>query len=169
MIAETERVRLRKATIEDAPFLRRLMNSPGWLRYIGDRQIKTDADAEAYVRNSLLESYRKHGFGLYVVEHSEQSCPIGICGLLKRDHLDAPDLGFATLPEYERQGLTSEAVRAVLKHAQEDCEIAELLAIVLEENQPSRNLLSRFGFKQSGTVPSERGGEVLLYRHQGNC
>lgn len=166
-ITAGERVRLRQARLDDAAFLRRLMNAPGWLRYIGDRQIRTHEDARAYIQNSLISSYRTHGFGLYVVEHSEEA--IGLCGLLQRDYLDAPDLGFAILPEYERQGLTREAIELTLEYAAQSLQLRELLAIVLEENLPSQKLLRRCGFKPSGTVDSDKGDELLLYRQTLVC
>ena len=97
-----------------------------------------------------------------MVEHSEEA--IGLCGLLQRDYLDAPDLGFAILPEYERQGLTREAIELTLEYAAQSLQLRELLAIVLEENQPSKNLLTRCGFTPSGTVQSDKGDELLLYR-----
>ncbi len=164
VVAEGARIRLRHAKPDDAPFFLRLMNAPGWIRYIGDRQIRTDEDARAYIQNSLISSYETRGFGLYVVEHAEQTQPIGLCGLLQRDYLKAPDLGFAILPEYERQGFTREAIDLTLAHATQTLKVPEVLAIVLEENQPSRNLLIRCDFTPSGTVTSDTGNELLLYR-----
>ena len=137
------------------------MNAPGWLRYIGDRQIRSHEDARAYIESSLISSYEKHGFGLYIVEHTQ---PLGLCGLLQRDYLEAPDLGFAILPEYERQGFTREAIELTLEYAAQSLQIPEILAIVLDENLASRNLLSRCGFAPSGTVKSDTGKELLLYR-----
>ena len=85
IVLETERLRLRQFTPEDAAFVLELLNEPSWLRFIGDRGVRTLDDAREYLRKGALASYAQHGFGLYATERKDGGDPIGICGLVKRD------------------------------------------------------------------------------------
>ena len=86
--------------MSDGSFFLRLLNDPSWLENIGDRGVHSDADAESYIKNSIWAHYHFYGYGMYAVQLKSTSLPIGICGLVKRDFLSAPDLGFALLPDY---------------------------------------------------------------------
>src|SRR5437762_5626654 len=101
----------------DAPFMVVLLNDPAFLRYIGDKGVRAPEDAVRYIETGPLESYARFGFGLYLVEAKETGEPMGMCGLLKRDVLDHPDLGFAFLPAFRRQGVALESARAALAEA----------------------------------------------------
>ena len=150
LVAETERLRLRRFTAEDAPFILELLNDPDFLRNIGDRGVRNDADARRYILDGPVASYERNGFGLYLVELPASGTPIGMCGLVRRDALPGPDIGFAFLPAWRSQGYGLEAARAVLRHAEEDCGLQRLLAIVSPGNTASRRLLERIGFRFEG-------------------
>ena len=98
MITQSERLWLEKPSLEDAPFILNLLNSPGWLKYIGDRGVKSIEDAEAYLTNGPMKDFETYGFSLFKVMLKSTAEPIGLCGLLKRSFLDDPDIGFAFLP-----------------------------------------------------------------------
>lgn len=117
-IVETPRLYLREAHEDDAAFIVTLLNEPGFIRYIGDRKVRTLDDARGYIAK-LREHYQRHGFGLYTVVLKDRETPIGICGLLKRDALESPDIGFAFLSAYEGHGYAYEAASASLRHAAE--------------------------------------------------
>ena len=105
MILETERHWLEEADSNDGAFFFELLNSPTWIRFIGDRGIASIDDAVNYIRESLIKSYRKNGFGLYKMVLKQDDRPIGICGLLKRPGLEHVDIGFAILPQYEKKDM----------------------------------------------------------------
>ena len=151
-------------TLEDAAFLLRLLNEPSWLENIGDRGVRTLADAEGYIRNNIWASYQAHGFGLYAVQLRSNPSPLGLCGLIKRDFLPAPDLGFALLPEYCGHGYATEAARAVQSHARVELEIERLYAIVKPGNQRSVKLLEQLGFRRAGPGQIPQGDEVELFQ-----
>lgn len=150
--------------LEDAAFLLRLLNEPSWLENIGDRGVRTLADAEGYIRDNIQAAYQAHGFGLYAVQLRADPLPIGLCGLVKRDFLSVPDLGFALLPEHCGQGFATEAARAVLKHAQVELRIERLFAIVRSGNQRSVRLLGQLGFRRAGPCQIPQGDQVELYQ-----
>jgi RimJ/RimL family protein N-acetyltransferase len=146
-VLETERLALRRATVADAGFILRLVNEPAWKQHIGDRGLRTEEEARAYIEKSFLGMYARLGHGLYVVELREPGTPVGICGLLKRDTLDGVDLGFALLAEHQGRGYALEAARAVLAHEARGRPLDRVLAIASPANERSERLLARLGFR----------------------
>ena len=164
LIAATERLELVHLTIEDAPFILELVNDPAWLRFIGDRGVRTLAQAEAYLRDGPLASYAAHGFGLYLVRRRADGARLGMCGLLQRPSLPQPDIGFAYLPQFTGQGYGFEAATAVFHHARHQLNLAPILAIVKPDNEPSIKLLEKLGMRFQKRLSLDEGqSEVLLY------
>ncbi|MGH6872716.1 MAG: GNAT family N-acetyltransferase [Rhizomicrobium sp.] len=151
-VAETERLALRRLARGDEGFILALLNSPGFIRNIGDRGVRTLDDAWGYIARSAIASYDSNGFGLYRTALKDSGAPIGICGLVKRDGLDAPDLGFAFLEPYWRRGYAVEASRAVLRHARDDLGLTRLLAITAPRNAGSIAVLEKLGFRFVNTI-----------------
>ena len=164
LILETHRLQLAEADLNDAEFIFKLLNSPNWIQYIGDRGIKTLDDAKKYIQNSLIKSYTENDFGLYVMKRKDMHETIGLCGLIKRDELEHPDIGFAILPEFENKGYTCEAAAAILKHADEKLKLKTILAITSKENVKSIKVLEKIGLHYTSltTLPNE-DIEILLY------
>lgn len=143
---ETDRLFLRPITVDDARFILTLLNEPSFLRYIGDKQVRNVEDARQYIINGPVASYERHGFGLLLMELRESQTPVGMCGLLKREELPEPDIGFALLPDFWNKGLAFEAASAVLQHGRETLGLQRILAITSLDNDASINLLQRLGF-----------------------
>jgi [ribosomal protein S5]-alanine N-acetyltransferase len=148
-LLETPRLELRRLSEDDAPFMLALLNEPSFVRNIGDRGVRTLDQARAYIADGPVASYARHGFGLYLVERKEPRTPIGICGILKRDVLPEPDIGFAFLPAYWSQGYGLESAAAVRDYARDTIGLPRLLAIVSPGNEGSIRLLERLGFSFS--------------------
>lgn len=146
IVIETERLILRGLTVADAEFILALLNEPSFLRYIGDKKVRTAQDAEQYILNGPVASYERHDFGLCLVELKETHTPIGICGLLKRDELPDPDIGFAFLPDFWNKGFAFEAAAAIMKDARERLKLQRILAITNQDNEASIKLLQKLGF-----------------------
>ena len=146
-VLETERLSLRKFTVDDAQFILRLLNEPSFIRYIGDKQVRNLEGAEAYILNGPVASYERNGFGLYLVALRESYTPIGMCGFLKREELPEPDIGFAFVPEFWSKGFAFEAAAALLRDARERLKLQRILAITSLDNEASIKLLERLGFR----------------------
>ena len=152
MLYATARLAIRRLALGDAPFIRELVTEPGWLRHIGSRGV-TDLDsARVYLRDGPLASYAAHGHGLYRVALRGTDTPVGICGLLRRDGLDAPDLGYAVLARHAGRGYATEAARATLAHAAADLGMSRVVAITGADNAASQRVLAKAGMRAAGTV-----------------
>ena len=160
-VHETERLSLRKFTVEDAEFILTLLNEPGFLRYIGDKKVRNLEDARKYISDGPVASYERYGFGLLLVEIKESHTPIGMCGLLKRDELPDPDIGFALLADFCGKGFAFEAAKAVLQDARDRLNIQRILAITTLDNEASIDLLQRLGFTFEKVVQLSPDGEQL--------
>ncbi|HEX7587922.1 MAG TPA: GNAT family N-acetyltransferase [Anaerolineae bacterium] len=155
---------LRKFTLEDAPFIVDLLNQPSWLRFIGDRGIRSIDDAEKYIVNVHQASYERLGFGFYLTELKEGYTPIGMCGLIKRETLNDVDIGFAFLPQYWSKGYAFEAASAVMEYARDVLNLKRIVAIATPDNDRSIKLLKRIGMEfESMTIAPEDGEELAVY------
>ncbi len=146
-ILETERLRLRHLTLDDAAFMLRLLNEPSFIRNIGDRGVRTEAEARQYLENGALASYGQYGYGLYLVELRTSGEALGICGLVKRDYLDDPDVGFAFFPEFWLKGYAYESAAAVKAHAFDVLGVKRVLAITSPGNLGSIRVLEKIGLR----------------------
>lgn len=154
-VLETDRLILRRLSADsdaDAQFILRLLNEPSWLKFIGDRGVRTVEDARDYIERKLSEMFRRTGFGFYLVESKADGLPLGICGLIKRDSLADVDIGFAFLPEHWGQGYAYESAAAVMDYGQRAFGLKRLVAITTPDNHSSARLLERLGFSFERTV-----------------
>lgn len=162
MIA-TPRLAIRPFVLEDAPFILRLLNEPTFIANIADRGVRSVADAEGYLRDGPIASQARHGHALWHVRLAATDTPIGMAGLLKRDTLEYPDLGYALLPEHVGQGLAREATEAVMAYAQSALHLTRIAAIVNPDNARSIRLLEHLGFAFEATMSLQPGVEMLRY------
>ncbi|MGQ3052197.1 MAG: GNAT family N-acetyltransferase [Roseateles sp.] len=145
-ILDTERLALREFTPQDAPFLLRLVNEPGWIRNINDPGVRSVEAALSWAEGRLFKAYRELGHGFWGVERREDGELVGMCGLFKRPTLPEPDLGYALLAEHEGRGYALEAARACVAHARDVMGWPVLMAITALDNASSVSLLARLGF-----------------------
>jgi RimJ/RimL family protein N-acetyltransferase len=146
IVLHTERLRLRHMEPGDAAFMLGLLNDPAWHRFIGDRGIRTLEAARDYIIKGPMEMHARLGFGFDVVERKEDGCPIGVCGLAKRDFLDDVDIGYAFLPQYGGQGYAIEAAQGVMAHAKA-LGLQRIVATVRPDNSASIRLLEKLGLR----------------------
>lgn len=159
MIAQQDNLVLREVERADAPFILKLYSSEAFRRGIGDRGVETLDDAIAYIEANFAKSYREHGFGMWLLEVDQQ--PAGVCGLVQRSYLDAPDLGFALLPEFFGRGIARKAARLTLTYVEQQQRHAKLFAITSATNQRSQALLLDIGFTQTESVREPLTGASL--------
>lgn len=163
IVAQTSRLILRQAQLSDAQFVLELLNEPAFLEFIGDRGVHDLDSANAYLEDGPLASYRQHSYGPYVVCNPSGGVAMGLCGLYQRSYLDDPDLGFAFLERFSRQGYAAEAAEQVLRLSADAFSLRRLFAIVDPANARSLALLNKLGFSLDRifVVPGENEDSQL--------
>lgn len=160
-ILETDRLILRWLTMSDAPFILSLLNQPSFLRFIGDRGVRSLGDAEQYILQGPIKSYQQLGFGLYLTELRDGNTPIGICGLIKREMLHDVDIGFAFLPQFWSQGYAFEVASAVMIYGTNVLKLRRIVAIVSPDNDRSIRVLEKIGLKFENMMSWPQDGSQL--------
>jgi len=164
IILETDRLILRRLVPDDAAFILELLNDPGWLRFIGDRGVRTLDDARAYILKGPVVSYERHGFGLYLTARKVDNVPIGICGLLRRAALPDVEVGFALLPQFCGQGYALEAAAASLAHGRSQLGLKRIAAVTVPGNERSIRLLEKLGLRFEKMIQLSAGApEIKLF------
>lgn len=149
---ETPRLVLRQLCADDAAFILELLNDPTWLRFIGDRGVKTLDAARAYIQNGPVASYGKHGFGLWLVQAKADGVPVGICGLIKRETFDDVDVGFAFLQRFQGLGFGGESATATLVHGRDRLGLKRIVAVTQSDNTGSIRVLEKLGLRYEKMV-----------------
>ena len=163
-VLETDRLNLRWLSTSDAEFILELLNDPPFLRFIGDKGVRTLDDARNYILNGPVDMYARLGFGLYLTELKDSGVPIGICGLIKRDTLEDVDIGFAFLPGFWAKGYAYESASAVMVYGKDVLGLKRIVAITSPNNHASAKLLEKLGLQFEQMIRlSEDASEVRLY------
>ncbi len=161
-VLETERLKLRWLTAEDAPFILQLLNDPGWLRFIGDRGVRDVEQARTYLLNGPVAMVERFGFGLYLTARKSDGEPMGMCGLIKRDGLDDVDIGFAFLPQFCGCGYAFEAATAVMAHGKSTFGLKRIVGITSQDNIGSIKLLEKIGLKYTRLIRLPKDDEEVM-------
>ena len=150
---ESERLRLRAIEPDrDAAPMLALLNDPGFVRYIGDRNVRSEEQAREYIAQRVLHSYALNGFGMYAIERLSDGAWLGNAGLVRRDGLPGPDIGYAVLSEFAGQGYAGEAARAVFAYARTTLGLQDLYGITDLQNVASGRILLGLGMIERGIL-----------------
>lgn len=165
---QTDRLFIQPLTISDAPHLLVLMNTPKWLKNIGDRNVHTIAAAETYITEKITPQFDRLGYGNYKVIRKADGQFLGNCGLYDRPGLKGVDIGFAFLPEFEKKGYAFESALKLRDVGFTQFEIKIISAITLPSNHASQKLLEKLGlvFIKMIQLPNDPA-ELMFYQiHQ---
>jgi len=164
IVIRTARLQLRELELQDDEFILQLLNEAAFLRFIGDKGVRTLSDARDYIWKGPMDSYRRFGFGLYLVSLRAGGLPIGICGLVKRDNFADVDVGFAFLSRYWSQGYATESAAAVLAHGKERLQVPRIVAITAPDNHGSIAVLEKIGLQFERMIKlTENSPELKLF------
>jgi RimJ/RimL family protein N-acetyltransferase len=152
----THRLLLNEINLDDAEFISELVNTPEWIKFIGDRNIRSTADANEYIQKIISNP----NTNFWIVRTQDQQIPIGIVTFIKRDYLDHYDIGFAFLAKHTKKGYAHEASIAVLNDAIKNSNHKQILATTVKENTNSIQLLEKLGLRFYKEIQNEN--ELLL-------
>lgn len=164
IVISTARLNLRLMRLDDDAFVLRLVNQSSFINNIGDKGVRDLFSAREHIHSSYLNQYEKLGFGLWVVALKSNQQPIGVCGLVKRDALTSPDIGYAFLDEAAGNGYATEAGLAVMKYAKNQLGIKKIVAITATDNTASQRVLVKLGleFKKQVYLPGYHGASCYF-------
>ncbi|HEY5405575.1 MAG TPA: GNAT family N-acetyltransferase [Ginsengibacter sp.] len=148
----TERLSLNLLTLDDHDFIMRLVNSNGWIEFIGDRNVHTKEDAIAYI-NKIRSTKNLY---YWVVRIKNENTPIGIISFLKRSYLDNFDIGFAFLPQFNGNGYAYEASKEILSMVSRNSDYTVILATTVPQNVNSIKLLTKLGLRFEKEIKVEK-------------
>ncbi|MEO6906138.1 MAG: GNAT family N-acetyltransferase [Ginsengibacter sp.] len=154
----TERLLINPLSTSDDHFILELLNTEGWIKFIGNRNIHSQTDASAYIQKIL----NNENLIYWIVKVKDNERAIGIVTFIKRDYLEYHDIGFAFLPEFSKKGYAYEATKAVLNKLQMDHKLTHILATTMPENKASIELLTKLGFAFEKEIEVEKE-TVLVY------
>lgn len=145
VILQSERLDFYALTVSDADLMLRLLNEESFIRNIGDRGVRTLEQALIYLQDGPLRSYQQHGFGMYRLVRKADGVNIGLAGLVYREYLGIPDVGYALLPEFSGAGYASEAALAVYQYGKIGLKLPQIVGIVAPDNLASKKILEKIG------------------------
>lgn len=161
---ETARLRLDDLALDrDEPFIRELLNEPGYIRFIADRAITDLAAARAYLETGPLQSYAQFGHGLWRVVERAPGAPVGMCGLLRREGLDDPDVGYAFLERASGQGFATEAAAAAVQYGRDVLNLPRIVAVTSLDNAASIRVLEKIGLRFDRVIDVPSRGAARLF------
>lgn len=160
---QTERLQIKPISNSDAAFILELYNSPKFIRFIGDRNLKTMDEAANYIAEKFLPMLEEKGYGNYVIKEKDTQKTIGAVGIFEREGLSIPDIGFSFMEEFQGKGFAFEAASKVKEIAMQEFSIEKLCAITAKDNYSSQKLLNKLGLKVVGTVTLPGDDVELLY------
>ncbi|MCP4458773.1 MAG: GNAT family N-acetyltransferase [Cytophagales bacterium] len=163
LIFKTERLILREFNLNDTEFILTLLNTKGFLEFIGDKNVRTLEDAEMYLEEGPMKSYKENGFGLWLVVLKDSMTPIGMCGFVKREWLDDIDIGFAFLSEYSGKGYAYEVASATMDYGKNTLGLNTVVAITDPSNNASKKLLTKLDLHFVKEIEESEYGISLLF------
>lgn len=147
MKKSTTRLSLSYFTLADAPFILQILNEEGFRNNIGDRKVRSLEDARNYLENNIFPGYAKHGFSMFRVALNDSDEVVGMCGILQRENLEFPDVGYAIAEKNYLKGYATEAIKATLELAKSNFGMKEIGAIISPHNEASIRIVQNLGFE----------------------
>lgn len=162
---ETERLSVTPVELDDAQHILDLNLDPDWKQYIGDRGVYDLPSAKQYIINGPHRMYRDQGFGVLAIREKATNVFVGTCGLLQRERLSHPDIGFAFLPIGRGKGFALEAAQALMDDVKHKGQWKYINALVSPDNKASIKLLEKLGFQYHHALPDfDEDKDTHLYR-----
>ncbi|MCV2360663.1 GNAT family N-acetyltransferase [Paucibacter sp. TC2R-5] len=152
LVLTTERLRLRWFAPGDEAYVLEQLQQDSWKLNINDPGVRDLGAARFWMEEKLIRPCWEKGLGLWAVERGSDGVLMGMAGILQRDYLPVPDIGYALLPRYWGQGYAREAARACLDYAREVLGEPQVMATTAPFNEASGRLLEDLGLRYLETT-----------------
>ena len=162
-VLETERLILRRLTMDDLDHLFTLYHSPDVRKYYSEG-IPSYEETKQELEWMINTCYAKYGFGMWATIEKKTRKFIGRCGLTPMDieGREEIEVGYMLAKEYWGQGFATEAARAILQYGFEQEGLARLICVINPGNQASSRVAEKIGMTLE--IDGDINGEpTLLY------
>jgi RimJ/RimL family protein N-acetyltransferase len=166
VVAETERLLLRRWNDEDAALVAHIYIKPEVMEFIPGGAWSRDRTARTIRRMRELDI--ENGFGFYPVVVKGLGKVIGHCGLGLLEQSPEIEVAYLLDTPYWGQGYASEAVRAIIAHAFSRLEISRIVAVAFPGNVRSIGVMRSVGMTPMG-LAYHFGATVIKYEANKSC
>ena len=139
---ETDRLRLRLFQPRDLDELASMFSDPQVMRYVADGK-PAGRDVAEKALTSVIDHWRRHGFGRWAAEDKETRQFVGFGGL--RSLFGMPEVVYHFVPAHWGKGLATELGRASLRYGFEEHRFEKIVAIAKPENAASIRVMEKLG------------------------
>jgi len=160
-ILETERLILRRLTMDDLDDLVALYHSPEVRKYYSEG-IPSYEETKQELEWMINTCYVQYGFGMWATIEKSTGKFIGRCGLTPMDiegH-DEIEVGYMLAKEYWGQGFATEAAQAILNYGFEQAGLSRLICVINPGNVASAKVAENIGMQLE--IDGDVNGEPTL-------
>ncbi|WP_299256199.1 GNAT family N-acetyltransferase [uncultured Aquimarina sp.] len=161
-LIETERLLLRKITLDDKEELFELHSEPDVQIYTGEPVVESIEEIEKAIQ-TRIDDYKKYGFGRWATFLKNGMQFVGWAGLAYLPEFDEIDLGYRFLPKYWGLGIATEVSSAILNYGFDSLKIKKIIAIAMKENKASIRVMEKIGMEFDKFAPYELGSEDAVW------
>ena len=168
-VMETEHLILRRIAPKDLEDLFEMRTEPGLIEFTDNVLDKTREDTEKYME-LMHQGVSEGEFIIWAMEHKETGKVIGTISIWNiRWEEMTTELGYGMRSSYQKRGYMQEALRKITDYAFDKMNLRVIEAYTEEMNIPSRRLLERLHFKETGMeddqgINSERVYHMVVYK-----
>ncbi len=162
-VIETERLILRRLTMDDLDALYALYRDPEVRTFFPEGTLTYDETKEE-LEWIINVYYGQYGWGLWATIHKPTGAFIGRCGLLPWtiDGRHEVEVAYLLDRAYWRQGLATEAAQAIVHYAFTQLHLSRLICLIDAEHPASQHVAEKIGMTFEKGIVDDKG-PALLY------
>ncbi|MGE5607111.1 MAG: GNAT family N-acetyltransferase [Bacteroidota bacterium] len=149
---ETERLVMRKLTMEDAEDVFEYASNPEVSKYVTWETHRTINDSISFIKMTI-EKYEHEAIGDWGLEYKANGKLIGTCGFVnwnKQHHWAG--IGYVLSRDYWNRGIMTEAASVIIRHGFEKMDLNRIEAHHMIENIASGRVMQKVGMTFEGVV-----------------
>lgn len=161
-------IHLRAPEQDDLDLMYRIENDPALWQYGGPQQPVSRYTLSRYIELCSTDYFHDEQLRLTICEGDTA---VGFLDLSPISTLhQRAEVGIVLDSRYQRRGLATEALAALVRYVRAHMPLRQLYALVPEPNQPSHALFRRAGFTPVATLPQwvtigREGVDAMLYQY----
>ncbi|MFC4213248.1 GNAT family N-acetyltransferase [Pedobacter lithocola] len=151
----TERLTLRQLSLDDGQGVFALRSNAEVNKYLNREPSKKIEDAINFIYNVNSNTTNNNSVYWAICLTNTQTFIGTICLFDFSAKENSCEIGYELIPQFQGQGLMTEAIRAVIEYAFQELEFQKVVASVHNENHHSVRLLTKLHFSHSNQIDIE--------------